>query len=99
MQSTEVIPYPGTPLFAECKKHNLLYSTDWSYYDMKNPVMRINFPQKELLQMVQDLYSVSFSPEFIARKLLSIREWDDIAYFWRAFLKVLGHIFDFSKRK
>jgi hypothetical protein len=43
------------------------------------------------------MYSVSFHPEFIFRKIISIKDLDDIKYFWRAFLKVVGHIIDFKK--
>ncbi|MBI4845872.1 MAG: radical SAM protein [Candidatus Omnitrophica bacterium] len=98
MQSTVVIPYPGTPLFAECKQQGLLESMDWPYYDMKNPVMKIGFDKDKLLELVQSLYSVSYSPEFIIRKITSIREFDDVIYFSRAFKKVMGHIFDFKTR-
>ena len=99
MQATIVIPYPGTPLFKECKSKDLLYSLDWSDYDMKKPMMKLSFPAAKLLKLVQGMYSVSFSPEFIFRKILSIRGVDDIRYFWRAFLKVIGHIMDFKKKK
>ncbi|MBU1926091.1 MAG: radical SAM protein, partial [Candidatus Omnitrophica bacterium] len=99
MQSTIVIPYPGTPLFEECKENDLLCSTDWEYYDMKKPVMKLQFEPEKLMRLVQSLYSVSYSPEFIARKILSIREFDDVKYFGMAFLKVAGHIFDFAKKK
>ncbi len=99
MQSTVVIPYPGTPLFEECRDNDLLYSTDWEYYDMKNPVMITGFSKEKLMQLVQSLYSVSYSPEFMLRKILSIRGLDDIKYFGRAFLKVAGHILDFNKKK
>jgi len=99
MQATVVIPYPGTPLFQECKEKDLLMSYDWSYYDMKNPVMKLNFNSEQLSKLVQGMYSVSFNPEFILRKIMSIREIDDVKYFGRAFLKVIGHIMDFNKRK
>jgi len=99
MQATIVIPYPGTPLFKECKNKDLLTSYDWSYYDMKNPVMKLDFNPDQLLKLVQGMYSVSFNPEFILRKLLSIREIDDLKYFGRAFLKVMGHILDFKKKR
>ena len=97
MQATIVIPYPNTPLFRECKEKNLLDSLDWPYYDMKNPVMKIPYPSEDLHRLVQSMYSVSYDPEFILRKILSIKEADDIRYFWRAFLKVAGHIIDFRK--
>ncbi len=97
MQSTIVIPYPNTPLFTECKEKGLLNSLDWSYFDMRNPVMKLSYPPEKLLQLVQGMYSVSFNPEFIIRKIINIKEFDDIRYFWRAFLKVLGHLKDFRK--
>jgi len=99
MQSTIVIPYPNTPLFVECKEKGLLNSLDWSYYDMKKPVMKLTHSPKKLHKLVQGMYSVSFNPEFIFRKIFSIRELDDIRYFWRAFLKVMGHIKDFRKSR
>lgn len=97
MQATMVIPYPGTPLFKECKEKDLLYTLNWEDYDMKSPVMKLNFEPEKLMKLVQSMYSVSFNPEFILRKILSIRDVDDIKYFSRGFLKVLGHIFDFRK--
>ncbi|MFH1504780.1 MAG: radical SAM protein [Candidatus Omnitrophota bacterium] len=98
MQATVVIPYPGTPLFEKCKNNDLLYTLNWADYDMKNPIMKLSFEPKELMKLVQNMYSVSFSPEFIFRKILSIRGVDDIRYFGRGFLKVLGHILDFEKK-
>jgi len=98
MQSTIVIPCPNTPLFKECKERDLLYTLDWPEYDMKQPVMKLDYPAEELHRLVQNMYFVSFHPEFIMRKLFSIKSLDDIKYFWRAFLKVLGHIRDFNKK-
>ncbi len=98
MQATIVIPYPGTLLFKECQEKELLYNLDWSYYDMKNPVMKLDYEPAKLLGLVQSMYSVSFNPEFIFRKILSIRHFYDIKYFGGAFLKVIGHLLDFKRR-
>lgn len=92
MQATVVIPYPGTPLFKECKENNQLQGLDWPDYDMRNPVMKLSFSPDKLFSLVRSMYSVSFHPEFIFRKIISIRKIDDIKYFWRAFLKIIGHI-------
>lgn len=99
MQATVVIPYPGTPLFEECRQNNWLKTEDWERYDMREPIMITPMGDAELMKTVQGLYSVSFNPLFIIRKLLSIRDLDDIRYFWRAGQKVLGHIFDFKNRR
>ena len=97
MQATIVVPYPMTPLFKECKEHNLLYTLDWSHYDMRMPVMKINFSQKKLFKLIKNVYSISYSPMFILRKILSIRSLDDLIYFWHAFLRVMGHISKFNQ--
>ncbi len=95
MQATIVVPYPNTPLFSECKEKDLLYSLDWADYDMKKPVMKLPFEADKINKLVQDLYSVSFNPEFIFNKILSIRGIDDLKYFARAAQKVAGHLTDF----
>jgi len=97
MQATVVISYPGTPLFAECKQKGWLKTLDWDDYDMKQPVMETSVPDEEIMELVQGMYKVSFQPEFMLRKLFSIRDIDDLRYSWRAAKKVIGHIFDFKK--
>ena len=99
MQATLVIPYPGTPLFDECKKNGWLLTEDWDRYDMREPVMKTPMNTETLMKYVQGLYSVAFHPEFLARKFLSIRDFEDVKYFVRAGAKVLGHIFDFGGKK
>jgi radical SAM superfamily enzyme YgiQ (UPF0313 family) len=98
MQATMVIPYPGSPLFEECKKMNWLKSVDWNDYDMKQPVMRVPFEEERVMQLVQGMYKVAYQPEFILRKLVSLRDFDDLKYWLRAGMKVFGHIVDFKKK-
>lgn len=100
MQATIVIPYPGSPLFEECKKNNWLKTLDWEEYDMKRLVMHIPFDDTKVMQLVQGMYKVSYQPEFILRKMFSLRDVDDLKYWFRAVRKVFGHIVDFrSKNK
>jgi anaerobic magnesium-protoporphyrin IX monomethyl ester cyclase len=97
MQATMVIPYPGTPLFEECKQNGWLKGLEWEKYDMKQPVMRTPIPEDKLAGLVRSMYRTSFHPEFIVRKIFSIRDRDDLAYYFRAAKKVPGHIFDFRR--
>jgi radical SAM superfamily enzyme YgiQ (UPF0313 family) len=96
MQATMVIPYPGTPLFEESKRAGWLKTVDWNDFDMKKPLMRLNFSEAKLMQLIQKMYRISFNPEFVLRKLFSMRDRDDLWYYLRAFKKVAGHIFDFN---
>ncbi|TRZ96183.1 radical SAM protein [bacterium] len=96
MQATMVIPYPGSLLFEECRRDNLLTTLNWDDYDMRQPVMRTQIPDAKLMGLIQGMYKVSFQPEFILRKLCSLRDLDDLKYYLRAAKKVLGHLFDFK---
>jgi len=97
MQATMVIPYPRTPLFEDCKKNGWLRTLNWDDYDMKQPVMRTEIPDNKIMELVQGMYKVTFQPEFILRKIFSLKDIDDLKYSLRAVKKVFGHIFDFEK--
>ncbi|KKT85192.1 MAG: Fe-S oxidoreductase [candidate division WWE3 bacterium GW2011_GWC2_44_9] len=101
MQATIVIPYPGTPLYRECIEKNWLTvdPNDYEEFDMRKPVMKVPFPEEKLYEMTQELYSSFFTPQFIVRKVLSIRKLDDIKFFTTAAKKLLGHLLDFDKNQ
>jgi anaerobic magnesium-protoporphyrin IX monomethyl ester cyclase len=96
MQATIVIPYPGTPLWKECKEKGWLLTEDYDDYDMRRPVMKTPFPQEKLLELTQELYSAFFTPQFIFRKITSIRSVDDVKFFVMAGKKLMGHLLDFD---
>ena len=98
VQATVVIPYPGSKLFDECKANGELLSEDWDDYDMKSAVMKTPYPSGKIKELVQGIYSVALNPEFVTRRVFSIRSIRDISYFFRGFKKVIGHIFDFSRQ-
>jgi radical SAM superfamily enzyme YgiQ (UPF0313 family) len=99
LQATIVIPYPGTPLFEDCKRNNWLVTEDWDYYDMSEPVMKSPLSPEETKKAIQDLYKSFISPQFIARKVFSIRNLDDLRFLYRAGKALLGHIKDFMPYK
>ena len=99
LQSTIVIPYPGTLLFEKCDKEGLLNTKDWDRYDMREQVMRSEVPEEKIAEAVRSVYSVAFNPEFMLRKILAIRDWSDVRYFFRAVKHVIGHLMDFKSKK
>ena len=66
---------------------------------MKQPVMRSPIPDEKLMKLVQMMYKVSFQPEFILRKISSMKDIDDLKYSLRAARQVVGHVFDFKAKK
>lgn len=99
MQSTIVIPYPGTPLYRECKENGWLITNDYDRFDMREPVMKIPFSKKRLLELEQDLYAASLSPHYIFRQLSKIRSIADIKYLFFMAKKFLGHLIDFHPQQ
>ena len=97
MQATVVIPYPGTPLWKECKEKGWLLTDNYEDYDMRRPVMKTPMTENQILGLTQELYSSFFTPKFIVRKILSIRNIDDIKFFSMAAKRLLGHLMDFDK--
>lgn len=99
LQATITIPYPGTPLYFQCKEKGWLATEDYDEFDMRRPVMKTSVGDDRLLEAVQEVYKVAFSPEFIIRRIVGIRSVDDVKFIVRAAGKVLGHLTDFRKGK
>jgi len=101
MQATIVIPYPGTPLYKECLENDWLQvgAKDYEKFDMRAPVMKIPFSNERLYELTQSLYSSFFTPQYIFRKILSIRNWSDIKFLGYSAWKLIGHLLDFDKEQ
>jgi len=63
---------------------------------MREPVMKIPFDHKKLLELEQELYSTFMTPQYIFRKLARIRTFHDIKYLFYMAYKLLGHMLDFN---
>ncbi len=96
MQATIVIPYPGTPLYRECKEKGWLLTDDYDKFDMRQSVMKTPFPEEKIYELEQDLYSAFMTPQYVARKILSIRTPHDFMYLFYMGKKLIGHLLDFD---
>jgi radical SAM superfamily enzyme YgiQ (UPF0313 family) len=96
MQATRIIPYPGTPLFAQCQKNQWLLTKDWDKYDMRQAVMKSPLTNTEQDKLIQSLFAGVLTPKFLIRKILSIRSISDIIFLARYAIKYLQKIRDFG---
>lgn len=99
MQSTIIIPYPGTPLYKECKEKGWLLTDDYDRFDMREPVMKTPFPIEKIYELEQELYSAFMTPQYIFRKIISIRSFHDFKYLFFMAFKLLAHLLDFDKNQ
>tara|TARA_Y100000310_G_scaffold294083_1_gene324240 strand:+ start:1876 stop:3360 length:1485 start_codon:yes stop_codon:yes gene_type:complete len=98
LQATIVIPYPGTKLFDECKTNNCLLFEDWDRYDQREAVMKSPLTDEEVKELTSELYKVFWTPKYVSKKIISMRDMDDIKYAFRGVGKIFGHLTDFGGR-
>ncbi|MFP5258791.1 MAG: B12-binding domain-containing radical SAM protein [Acidobacteriota bacterium] len=99
LQATIVVPYPGTPLFEEARQNGWLTTENWDDYDMRASVWKSPISNADVLQFKDELYKAALTPAFIIRKIMSIRDFDDIKFLARAASKLLGHLLNKSRAK
>lgn len=96
MQATIVIPYPGTPLFTQCQKSNLLETSNWNDYDMQHKIMSSPLSESQLKKLTQELFKGIITPKFILKQIFSIRSLQDIKHLGNYSLKFIQKLQDFS---
>ena len=102
LQSTVVIPYPGSKLYAEALKNGWFRvdPTDYERFDMKEPVMSTpDMTPEEVMKICDEIYKVFLSPQYMLKQLVRIRSLRDLKYSVKGAAKVLGHVKDFAKSK
>ncbi len=99
LQATIMIPYPGTPLFEWCRDEGLLNTVDWDRYDMREPIMKCEMSEDDIKGLTQELYKVFFNFNYVARRIVTIRNVDDLRFIKRGIRSVAGHLSDFSGKK
>ncbi|MCW3984385.1 MAG: B12-binding domain-containing radical SAM protein [Candidatus Bathyarchaeota archaeon] len=100
LQSTVVIPYPGSKLYAEAVNNHWfrINATDYDRFDMKEPVMITpDMTPEEVMKLCDEIYKVFLSPQYMLKQIVRIRSLRDIRYSIKGAAKVLGHVKDFGE--
>jgi len=74
----------------------IITTKNWDDYDMRQPVMKTEMSNEEVLELTQGIYKSFLTPKFLLRKIASVRSIDDLKFFWRAGEKLMGHLRDFG---
>ncbi len=100
LQSTVVIPYPGTPLHEQAITNNWLRIDPEEYerYDMTEPIFKTpDMSPQQIMQICDEIYKTFLTPKYVLRKITMIRSREDLQYILRGFKAVVGHIRDFAR--
>jgi len=99
LQSTIVIPYPGTPLYDDAvkKKWFTINPKNYEQFDMSKPILKTpNITPSEIEQLCRDIYALHFNPLFMLRRLKKNWSFAMIPYYIRGMKSMIGHRRDFS---
>ena len=102
LQSTIVVPYPGTPLYQYGVRNELFRfdPRDYDRFDMTEPVFKTqDMTSEEVIEMCQGVYKSFLSPRFVLRHIKNTRSWEDLGYLLRGAKAVIGHLRDFGKER
>lgn len=100
LQSTIVMPYPGTKMYDAALKNRWfrINPKDYERFDMTEPVIKTaDMEPEEVVKICDEIYRVFLSPKYIFKSLVRVKSWRDVKYSVRGALKVLGHIKDFKR--
>jgi len=100
LQSTVVMPYPGTRLYEEALENEWfrIDPKDYDRFDMTQPVLNtMDMESEEVMRICDEIYRVFLSPKYMFRHLIRMRSWRDVKYSVRGAVKVLGHVKDFAR--
>lgn len=99
LQCTQIISYPNTKMYQESLKNGMLNVKpgEWELFDMRHRILKSPLKDKEINELISQVYKLAFQPKFIIRQICKIRCWDDIKYIWRGAKAVIGkHLRDFK---
>ena len=100
LQSTVLIPYPGTPLYRQAVQRGWLTCDpkDYDRFGMREPILRTDdLSAEEIMDWCRRFYRLSFRPAHVARRFADIRSWEDVSYLTRGARAMTGHVRDFLK--
>jgi len=87
-------PYPGTEMYKEFSKKNLILHQNWDLYNLAQPILKLDTVSE---QAVKQYYYKSYRdfylrPVFILRHIFAIRTFSELLTYTRAAFKITGLI-------
>ena len=98
LQSTVLVPYPGTLLWKDAKKNDLFLFPPEQYerYDMREPVLKTkDSDAKDVAAICGKIYTVFLTPRYVFARFISMKNFDDFMLNLRGVKAVFGHLKDF----
>jgi len=102
LQSTIVIPYPGTALYQQSVENDwfLIKPDEYEKFDMTTQILKtVDMTPDEVMSISKEIYKSFLNPKFILGHLKKVKSYEDFKYLLRGIKPVFGHLRDFSRKK
>ncbi|MBI4651844.1 radical SAM protein [Candidatus Desantisbacteria bacterium] len=95
LQSSVIIPYPGTPLYDEALKNNWFIDDPKNYerFDMSEPILKSGCDSNK---WCQKMWKIHYEPKFLIRSFLTLHSWHDIKLAFQGIRSLVKHVKDFE---
>ena len=90
LQSSVLVPYPGTPLHCEAFKHDWFAINPHNYdeYDMAKPVLKCSY---DAMAWCEKIWKIHKDPLFVLRSVTSVRSFKDVKLGMTGLKSLRGH--------
>ena len=99
LQSSIVVPYPGTPLFKEALKNKWFVKGfnpyDYEKYDMSHQILKSKINTE---YWCKKMWRIHLNPIFILKSFFSLKNLNDIKLALKGMVSLFGHLRDYKIR-
>jgi radical SAM superfamily enzyme YgiQ (UPF0313 family) len=95
LQSSIVVPYPGTPLYRQALKNKwfIVHPRKYEDFDMAHQILKTSI---DTVKWCRKMWRIHLHPLFILKSIFTLRKWKDIKLALRGTISLLGHLRDYS---
>lgn len=95
LQSSIILPYPGTPLFNYAKNNGYLTENaeDLTLYDMEHDILKKNFDNAV---WCKKMWKIHLNPLFMFKSFITLRRFQDVKLAFTGLVSLLGHLKDYG---
>lgn len=96
LQSSIIIPYPGTPLYNQAVKNKWFITDpkDYEKFDMAHQLLKTKI---DTSRWCRKIWRIHLHPLFLLKSFFTLKKWRDIKLAFRGLWSLLGHLRDYEK--
>ena len=96
LQSSIIVPYPGTPLYKQALKENwfAVNPKDYKKFDMANQILKTDIDSSKWCKRI---WRIHLHPLFLLKSFFTLKKSQDIKVAFRGLISLFGHLRDYEK--